>query len=94
MKRKGVGLAVLLAWSLFLGCATVDVRSQEVPRMGIEELKGKLGQADLVVIDVRAGGDWAESKVKIQGAVREDPGKISDWLGKYSKEKTLVFYCA
>ena len=94
MKRKGVGLAVWLACSLLLGCAAVDVRSQEVPRMTIDELKEKLGQPDLVVVDVRADGDWAESKLKIPGAVREEPGKVSDWLRNYPKEKTLVFYCA
>jgi hypothetical protein len=94
MKRKRDALAVLLTCSLLLTCAAMDAPSQEVPRMSIEELKEKLGQADLVVVDVRADGNWAESKIKIQGAVREEPGKVNDWLSNYPKEKTLVFYCA
>ncbi len=40
-------------------------------------------------------GDWDNSKVKIQGAVREDPDKnVKSWAEKYSKDKTIVLYCA
>jgi hypothetical protein len=28
----------------------------------------------------------------IQGAVREDPLKTAEWMEKYGKDKTLVFY--
>jgi rhodanese-related sulfurtransferase len=68
--------------------------AQEVKRATIEELKGMLGNPDLVIVDVRRDGDWKSSKVKIKGAVREDQEKVETWMGKYPKDKTLVFYCA
>jgi hypothetical protein len=64
------------------------------PRMTIDELKARLGGADLVVIDVRAERDWKESDLKIAGAVREDPTAPDKWAGKYPVAKTVVLYCA
>ena len=64
------------------------------PRMTTEDLKARLGAADLVVIDVRAERDWKESDRKIAGAVREDPTAPDKWAGKYPVEKTVVLYCA
>ena len=66
----------------------------EVSRMTKEELKGMLGNPEIVLIDVRTGSDWNASEFKIKGAVRADPAKVADWIGKYPKDKTLVFYCA
>ena len=63
-------------------------------RMTKEELKARLGNADLVIIDVRAERDWKESDLKIAGAVREDPTAPDKWARKYSVEKTVVLYCA
>jgi rhodanese-related sulfurtransferase len=68
--------------------------AKEVPRMTTEDLKARLGDADLMVIDVRTGGDWKESALKIAGALREDPAAFDKWAGKYPVEKTLVLYCA
>ena len=68
--------------------------AQEVNRMSLEELKGRLGSPDLVIIDVRREGDWKSSTVKVKGAVREDVDKVDTWISKYPKDKTLVFYCA
>jgi rhodanese-related sulfurtransferase len=62
--------------------------------MSKEELKPLLGQAEVVVLDVRAKQDWDGSKIKITGAVREDPGAVEKWVSKYPKEKTIVAYCA
>jgi rhodanese-related sulfurtransferase len=64
------------------------------PRITTEDLKSRLGAADLVVIDVRAERDWKESGMKIAGAVREDPASPDKWAGKYPVEKTVVLYCA
>jgi rhodanese-related sulfurtransferase len=45
-------------------------------------------------IDVRSTYDWDNSKEKIPGAIREEPMQFESWMTKYSKEKTLVLYCA
>jgi predicted sulfurtransferase len=87
-----VALMVIMA----VGCAGMgnSAAKGEVPRMTKEELKAKLGNPDVVVLDVRAAQDWKEGEGKIAGAVRETPKELEQWAAKYPKEKTLVLYCA
>jgi hypothetical protein len=66
----------------------------DIPRMTKDELKAKLANPDIIIVDVRAPSDWERSELKIKGAVREDPANAPAWLGKYQKDKTYVFYCA
>lgn len=68
--------------------------AQDVKRITKEDLKSMLSDPSVIVVDVRAKGDWESSGFKIKGAVREDPGKATSWMSKYEKDKTLVFYCA
>jgi len=87
-----------LALVFFLSLVTpmilaAALKANDGPRITKEELKQLLGKPDVVIIDVRASGDWDASESKIQGAVREDPRKLGSWLENYSKDKTLVFYC-
>lgn len=86
-----IAISVVFAAAAFFATPAV---AQDVKRMTIEELKGMLGNPDLVIVDVRRDGDWKSSKVKIKGAVREDQDKVDAWMNKYPKDKTLVFYCA
>jgi hypothetical protein len=81
---------VALLGLLALSCAA----AKDVPRMTKDELKSMLGSKDLVLIDVRVGKDWDEPKLKIKGAVREEPKDFDSWYGKYPKDKTLVLYCS
>lgn len=81
-----ISLMLFLLPSLF-------VSAGEVPRMTKEELKGLIGNPDVIVIDMRLGKDWDASEFKIKGAIRERTGDIS-WANKYPKDRTLVLYCA
>lgn len=81
----GLGLSLVLV---------LPVLAAETPRIEKEKLKEMLGQPELILIDVRAGGDWKASTQKIKGALREDPGQPESWMKKYPTDKTLVFYCA
>ena len=93
MKTRMATLAVTLCFG-FLGLIPFTALAQEVPKINKEELSGMLGNPDVTIIDVRSGGDWDGSALKIKGAIREDPRKVSSWVDKYPKEKTLIFYCA
>jgi len=93
MKSRKAILAVLTSL-LLSGFSAAQVLAEEIPRMTKEDLKGMLGKPDVVIIDVRAHADWKGSQQKIKGAVREDPKKVASWMGKYPKDRTLVFYCA
>jgi rhodanese-related sulfurtransferase len=77
-----------------IGILATFAKAADVPRMTKDELKAMLDNPDLVILDVRSKKDWKDSDTKIQGAIREDPGSIKSWAGKYTKDKTLVLYCA
>ena len=90
--------SVTVFLALFI-CCTVAIPlaaagDDDVPRMTIKELKERLSDPDLIVLDVRAGGSWSGSESKIKGAVREDPAHVQDWMKKYPRDKTVVFYCS
>ena len=81
---------------IFLGTGMLmkSVIAADVPRMTKDEAKALLGNPNLIILDVRAGSDWKKSDLKIEGAVREEPGNEAFWASKYPKDKTLVLYCA
>jgi len=81
-------LAVVYAFLTDAAMAT------EAPRMEKEELKTKLENSDVVLIDVRSYTDWLLSGDKIKGAVRENYRDFDGWYSKYPKGQTVVLYCA
>ncbi len=87
---------LILVLSLLLaGCFQNLASDAQNPKITKEELKSMLGNTDVIIVDVRLSNDWEQSKSKILGAIREDPeGDVKTWADQYSKEKTLVFYCA
>ncbi len=88
--RRGA-ILFYLALSLFF---IAEAFAAGVPKVSKEELQAMMTNPDVIIIDVRLGGDVADSGSKIKGAIREDPGKVDSWMEKYPKDKTLVFYCA
>jgi len=93
MDRKYLILFMLLAGVLLFvtGMARAD---EAVPRITKEELKSKLGSSALAIIDVRGAKAAGVKERMIAGAVREDPAWPEKWAGKYTKDRTLVIYCA
>ena len=85
--------STLAVFFFFLSCLLIaEAFAADVPKMSKEALQAKLGNPDVIVIDVRSPGDWAPSNTKIKGAIREDPPKVSSWMEKYPKDKTMVFF--
>lgn len=86
----------LLAVSLVMASliAQVAIAQDSVSRMTKEELKARLDDSNLVIIDARSSRDWDASDRKIKGAVRVEPRDASKLPETYSKDQTLVFYCA
>ena len=91
--KKRLLLVTLSIFFMVAGC-TMFGKSGDAPRMTKDELKARLGNPDLLIIDVRYGKDWTDSDLKIKGAIREDPKAFDSWASKYPKDRTLVFYCA
>jgi len=98
--RKFVAVGILLAVSaslLVAGCkGEIDPKAsgESSLEMSKEALKGRLGDPELIVIDVRTAKAWEDCDSKITGAGREDPSKLSTWADHYAKDKTIVFYCS
>ena len=97
MFKVSRGTAVF-AWLIFLavllaGCGP-SPRQSEAQRVDKDTVKGWLGDSAVMIIDVRATGDWEGSDKKIQGAVRQDPNQAGSWAQDVPQDKKLVLYCA
>ncbi len=88
MKR----LVLLFAFMVTFGAAA-NVWSDDLI-IDKDDLNAILAAPDLVVLDVRTGQDWSSSEFKIKNAVRAPAAEYADWSASYSKDKTLVLYCA
>ncbi|MBW2690483.1 MAG: rhodanese-like domain-containing protein [Deltaproteobacteria bacterium] len=93
MHKKTLLLYVTLMAGMLLLAMSLTVSAASVPRMSTDELKSQLGDADLVVLDVRGNWDWVKAKEQILGSDRVSPGGASQWAANYPKEKTIVLYC-
>jgi len=94
LKQSWTIIAFLVVFVL-AGCLQNVALDTKTPRMTKEELKPLLDNPEVIILDVRLLDEWKQGDLKIKGAVREDPEKDDrTWASKYSKDKTLVFYCS
>ncbi len=94
MRNKSlIGITAILVAGLLLAPFSMAI-GKGVSLINKEELKPILNDEDLVIIDIRSGRDWRSSEFKITGAVHGDPKRFSDWQKNFSKDRTLVLYCA
>jgi len=84
-------LKISVALTLMAACS-LNTLSGSAPRITKEELKSMLGNADLIIVDLRRSKDWNASEYKINGAVQADPIKVESWASSYGKDKTFVIY--
>jgi rhodanese-related sulfurtransferase len=91
--RRHLIIPTLFA-AMTLAATAFAAGTESVPRMSTDELKSRLGEPGLVVLDARGSWDWDGATEKIAGSVRVDPAAVEQWAGNYDKEKTIVVYCA
>lgn len=78
----------------FLLPAIVFAADDSVPRITKEELKAKMDKGqDIIVLDVRTGGSYDGSKVKIKGALRIAPDEVETRYKELTKAKEIITYC-
>ena len=86
---------LLVLFILVFGCqAGQELSTDNVPRVSKEDLKARLDSEDVILVDVRAEQDWAQSTSKIRGAIRKEPESVDSWASELAKDKTVVLYCA
>ena len=95
MCNKSLQLYIIIIMiGILLLATSLMVSAAPVPLMSTDELKSRLGDVDLVVLDVRAGRDWSGSDKKIAGSERVKPRGVDQWIINYPKDKEIVLYCA
>ena len=87
-------LTVVVCLPLLWVVASQTYAVPKIPVITKEDLKERLDNPGLIIIDVRVERGWQSSDRKIKGAVWEDPDDVSAWAGRYSKDKNLVLYCS
>ncbi len=66
----------------------------EVPRITVKELKEKLdGGEDVTILDVRNPTAWANSDVRLPGALRIVMDDLDSRAEAFDRAKTVVAYC-
>jgi len=87
-------LYVTIATVVLVLVVSFTASAATVSLMSTDELNGRLGEADLVILDVRAEGHWGQSSHKIPGSERVDYRNVAQWANNYASEKPIVLYCA
>ncbi len=96
MKARNKWWVMILAAFFFTACGHGFRPVEElvdIPRITKEDLKPRLGDPSVRIIDVRYAPNWRKSDRRIAGAVREDPMEINSWTPRYPRNLTLVLYC-
>jgi rhodanese-related sulfurtransferase len=90
--RKSYSLFVVL-WFLLLP-VVAQAANTNVQRITKEELKSKIDRGeDILILDVRTGGSYTDSKIKIKGATRFAPNNVDIWSTNLPKDKEIITYC-
>jgi len=85
-----IGLAACVATQTDLQ----PVEGDGLPRISIHQIKNMLGKKDLTLLDTRPTQQWKVSTEKIPGAVHHSSFEVQKWSQEYSKNATIITYCA
>ena len=85
----------LLLMALGTTLHAAQISPTNPPRITVEEVKEMLDQGEeILLIDVRARGQWASSGHKAQGAIRvENTGDLQKLVKTYPPDTPIVTYC-
>ncbi|HBH87667.1 MAG TPA: hypothetical protein DDY17_08735 [Syntrophaceae bacterium] len=82
-------LPLLLLNQLAMTCSAND----SVPKITVQELKAKLDRGeDVVILDTRTGRDYADSKIKIKGAIRIPIVQLESRYRELPADREIVIY--
>ena len=88
----------LLFTVFFLSCQSVQTPEKDtrpsVQRMSKEQLRKKLDDPRLVLIDTRVKQQWDKAEHKIPGAMHRSPWEGDEWGKKLPRDRIVVTYCS
>jgi rhodanese-related sulfurtransferase len=69
-------------------------QATEVRRISAEDVKQRLARGEpIVFLDSRNPKAWAESDVKLPGAIRVEADRVRDHLSEIPRGRPIVAYC-
>jgi len=90
-----MNLRILATAVLLVLAAVLSVSAKpDVPRITTDELKNRLGEVGLAIVDVRITGDWNKSDKMIAGSIRGNPNDMGLWRSKLDKDQIIILYCS
>jgi hypothetical protein len=91
---KGLFLSLLFILLNQLIVPAAFSATDVIPRITVQELKAKIDKGeDVVIIDVRAGREYEDSKIKIKGAIRIPIVKLEDRISELPRDREIITYC-
>jgi len=91
---KGLFLSLLFVLLNQLIVPAAFSATDVVPRITVQELKAKMDKGeDIVIIDVRAGREYTDSKIKMKGAIRIPIVQLETRINELPRDKEIVTYC-
>lgn len=98
IKKIIIGLALLMMpISVSAADVTQNIMAKDVNAIGktsVKDLKSRIDKGHkIVIIDVRTGTSWENSKVKIKGALRIAFPDIANRAGEIPMGSEIVTYC-
>ena len=71
-----------------------STQATAVRRVTAEEVKARLARREpIVFLDTRNPKAWAESDVKVPGAIRVEADRVRDHLSEIPRGRPIVAYC-
>lgn len=69
-------------------------KATEVQRIGPQDVMARLARGEQIVfLDTRNPKAWAESDVKVPGAIRVEADRVRDHLAEIPRGRPIVAYC-
>ena len=66
-------------------------KTQRVVELSAAEAQEKAGKGEILLVDVREAGEWAQ--MRVPGAVHAPLSALAERLPKLPTDKPIVFYC-
>lgn len=91
---RGLFLVLAAVALVIFSARAYAADSSQVPRITVDELKAKVESGESVVIlDVRSGGSYTSSKVKIKGSIRMAYGDLNEKSAELPMGREIITYC-
>ncbi len=85
---------LVIALALILMPLAANAVENNVPRITVEELKAKMDKgAPVIVVDVRTGPSYDNSKIRVKGDVRIPYQDIAKRTAELPFGSEIVLYC-